>query len=204
MPRYSSPQDPYPAAVDRTEAPGEESNEAAIRSALERNLPGLLAFIRLHAGPLVMQKEWSSDLAGSVCREVLEDLPAFEYRGEVPFRKWLCQVALNKIRARGRSLRAARRDVGREVPIHGELEPDALRPGFTTPSRIAIREEDMVALERAFADLPEDYRKVVIASRILGQSAAEIGAEMDRSEGAVRVLLHRALFRLGALMGPAE
>jgi RNA polymerase sigma-70 factor (ECF subfamily) len=180
--------------------PAEEGG-AELAAALERNLPALLAYIRLHAGPLVLAKESTADVAQSVCREVLEEMSGFEYRGEIPFRKWLCQVALNKIRERGRSLRAARRDVAREVPAPTGVDLGSLQPGFTTPSRIAIREEDMLAMERAFAQLPEDYRKVIVAARILGQSGAEIAAEMDRTEGAVRVLLHRALFRLGALMG---
>jgi RNA polymerase sigma-70 factor (ECF subfamily) len=65
---------------------------------------------------------------------------------------------------------------------------------------VAIRAEDMQQLEAAFARLPEDYRQVLVSSRILGLSHGEIAEEMGRSEGAVRVLLHRALVRLGWLL----
>ena len=41
---------------------------------------------------------------------------------------------------------------------------------------------------------------MITAARIFGQSHAEIAKELDKSEGAVRVLLHRALVRLARAM----
>jgi len=46
----------------------------AIDELLHRYLPGLRAFVRLRASPAVRAKESASDIAQSVCREVLEDL----------------------------------------------------------------------------------------------------------------------------------
>ena len=174
----------------------------AVASLLEQHLSGLLAYVRLHAGEHILHQESSADLVQSVCREVLEGLDGFEYRGEAAFRKWLFTAALNKIRERGRRLGAAKRGSGRRTISPPDLA--ALLPSFTTPSRVAIAEEDMARLERAFAELPEDHRRVITAAKILGQPHAEIAQELGRSEGAVRVLLHRALFRLGALMGSGE
>jgi RNA polymerase sigma factor (sigma-70 family) len=48
-------------------------------------------------------------------------------------------------------------------------------------------------MERAFDLLSDDHREVITLSRIVGLSHAEIAAELGRSEGAVRVLLSRAL-----------
>jgi hypothetical protein len=59
---------------------------------------------------------------------------------------------------------------------------------------------DMRRLEVVFAQLPEDYRQVITLARIVGLSHAEIAGEMGRNEGTVRVLLHRALVRLGWLL----
>lgn len=51
----------------------------------------------------------------------------------------------------------------------------------------------MSAAWQAVARLPEDRRRAIILRFVDEMSTAEIAAVLDRSEGAVRVLLHRAL-----------
>jgi len=76
----------------------------------------------------------------------------------------------------------------------------SLRASFATASEQAIHGEDLEALELCFELLPEEYRGVIVASKLLGQSHEEIAAELGKNEGAVRMLLHRALARLSRLM----
>ena len=80
------------------------------------------------------------------------------------------------------------------------MDPAVFLPSFTTPSQAAIKKEDMDLLERAFSQLPENYKQVITLARIMGLSRAEVATEMGSNEGAVRVLLHRALLKLGLLM----
>ncbi len=175
-------------------------DRAAVEALLADHMPQLLAYVRLHAGPALLQRESSADIMQSVCREVLEGLDGFELRGAPAFRKWLFTAALSKIRERGRRAGAARRDAGREV---AGLDLAAILPGFSTPSQVAIHDEDMARLEASFAALDDDDRHVITAVKLLGQSHAEVALELGKSEGAVRVQLHRALFRLGeSLAGP--
>jgi RNA polymerase sigma factor (sigma-70 family) len=77
---------------------------------------------------------------------------------------------------------------------------DGLHASFASASQIAMRNEDLEVLEECFDEMPDDYRRVIVAARLLGQSTAEIAAEMKRGEGAVRMLLHRALAHLGSRM----
>jgi RNA polymerase sigma-70 factor (ECF subfamily) len=70
----------------------------------------------------------------------------------------------------------------------------------STPSELAIKNEELAALEACFEQLPEDYRQVIVAARLLGQSHGEIAADLGRNEGAVRMLLHRAMAKLARLM----
>lgn len=174
----------------------------AIEALLERHLPGLMAYVRLHAGPLVLHRESCSDIVQSACRQVLEQMDRFEYRGEPAFRKWLFVTALNKIRERQRYYQAAKRDFKREERQRGESRGDLaeILPSFLTPSHAAIADEDMERLEHAFSQLSPEQRQVITLARIIGLSHAEIAEELGRTEGAVRVLLHRALLRLGWLM----
>jgi DNA-directed RNA polymerase specialized sigma24 family protein len=46
---------------------------------------------------------------------------------------------------------------------------------------------------------------VITLAHLVGLSRAEIAQQMDKSEGAVRVLLHRALARMSAILsGPSD
>ena len=153
-------------------------------------------------GKLLRDKESVADLAQSVCREVLQSLDGFEYRGLPPFRKWLFQKALTKIQQRQRYYLADKRHPAREQAVPGESGDGlaAMDASFCTPSQVAIKNEDLDRLDAAFAELPEEHRQVITLSRLFGYAHSEIAAEMGRSEGAVRVLLHRALARLAWVM----
>ncbi len=192
-------EDDHRTLVDRTT----QGDAAAIETLLERHLPGLLAYVRLHAGEFLRRKEASQDLVQSVCREVLASVDRFEHRGEPAFRAWLFAKALGKIRDRQRYWLAARRDARRERDLPegtNAVGRAAVQPAFASPSEVAIGEEEMRRLEDAFRELPEDYRQVITLARIVGLPHAEIAPQMGRSAAATRVLLYRALARLGRLM----
>ena len=165
---------------------------------LDQHLARLRAFVRLKMGRFLRSKESSADLVQSVCREVLEDLPRFEYRTEGSFRHWLFTRAERKIQKRGRFYRQQKRDAAREVAYDlGEDDAvlDGVRPLFT-PSQHARAAEELDRLEDAFQALPDDYREVILLSRIVGLSHEEIAERMGRSRQAIWSLLSRALARL--------
>jgi RNA polymerase sigma-70 factor (ECF subfamily) len=167
----------------------------ALEQLLEKHLDGLHAFVRLQTGPLLRAEESCADLVQSVCREVLEDLSAFDYRGEAAFRQWLFKQALSKIRHRYRHYTAAKRDVRRRAGE--EIALMSCYASLCTPSQELGQREAIARIEAAFARLPADYQQVILLHRIVGMSHAEIGDQMERSEGSVRMLLFRALARLG-------
>ena len=176
----------------------------AIDSLLVRHLPALRAYVRLQAGEAIRMKESISDLAQSVCREVLEDLDRFDYRGEAAFKHWLFTKAMHKIRDRVKFYNAAKRKVGREIDRAGADDQDVSYADqyadLVTPSRIVGGREALAQVEKLCDELPEDHREVIVLSRIVGLSHAEIGERMGRSESAARQLLHRALVRLSGLL----
>lgn len=178
----------------------------AIDALLERYLPALRAFIRLRAGAEIRARESVSDLVQSVCLEALRDMGSFRYQGEVAFRKWLFTMALRKVMDRGRHLRFRREKGLLEIPASQNSNPSEesrildCYASFCTPSADAMFRERMERIERAFDELPEEYRDVIVQSRIVGLSYAEIGTEMGRSDEAVRKLLARGLARLSRLL----
>lgn len=183
-------------------------DSAAVEALLERYLPGLSAFVRLRAGPLLRARESSSDLVQSVCREVLEHVDRYRYRSEGLFKQWLFTTAARKIADRADHVQAQRRDVRREVALDDAAAATSSSQGWfadacrslVTPSRQLIAREEVAATERALLSLPDDHREVILLARIVGLSAKEIGEQMDRSESAVRSLLHRALADLCELV----
>ena len=169
-----------------------------------RHLPRLRAFVRVHSNALVRQHESCSDLVQSVCREVLAGAGTFLYQGEGAFRSWLFRTALNKILARTRHLTQQKRDLRREVHDGAGVDYSDLMAASPSASQLAAASELRDRMERAFDCLPDDYRQVIALSRIVGLTHTEIAAEMQRSEGAVRVLLSRALVAFTAALDRAD
>ena len=175
-------------------------DRAAIERLLVRQLPGLEAFVRLRMGSALRSRAEPPDLVQSVCREVLEDLTGFEYRGEAPFRHWLYTRAENKLREKHRYHRAEKRNSAREVdPPDGSTVMPAYQT-LCTPSRELAAREAMARIEAAFDSLPDDYREAISLHKLCGLGHAEIAVQMKRSEGAVRNLVYRGLSRLALLV----
>jgi RNA polymerase sigma-70 factor (ECF subfamily) len=122
----------------------------------------------------------------------LVGLPRFEER--VPadgnpdastFRVWLFGIARNAV---SNERRRARRHPAIPLEVTNAVaDDDALLDD------VAARRDEASAAWRAVASLPEDRRRAIVLRFVDEMSASEIGAILGRSEGAVRVLIHRAL-----------
>jgi RNA polymerase sigma-70 factor (ECF subfamily) len=175
-------------------------DRSAIQQLLVRHLPGLEAFVRLRMGPGLRQKATPPDLVQSVCREVLEDLTGFEFRGEAPFRHWLFTRAENKLKEKHRYHAAEMRSRSREETLpDGSTFLPAYRT-LCTPSREVEVREAVARIEAAFDQLPDDYREAITLHKLCGLSHAEIAERLERSEGAVRNLVYRGISRLALLV----
>jgi RNA polymerase sigma-70 factor, ECF subfamily len=174
---------------------------SAIAEVLQAYLPRLHQFVRARLGPQLRSREDSVDIVQSTVRELLAERD-FEWRGEVEFRAWLFQAALNKIRAKARFHAAEKRNADLEaVPNGSTLQAfDTLVADQPTPSRVAMAHEEFQRLETAMAQLSEPHREVLTLARIVGLPHALIAKQLGRSEAAVRQLLVRAMAALGELM----
>lgn len=141
----------------------------------------------------------AQDVTSQVFLRALAGLPGFREQAEPPdssFRVWLFQIArhtLSNERRRERRHPQAPLERALHVRAPADVEADA-----------ATREQ----LERAWqaiARLPPDRRRVLVLRFVQEMSASEIGAVMGRSEGAVRVLIHRAVHSVARqLRGDAD
>lgn len=193
------PTDPQSKDVQALAQRASQGDRPAIEALLLRFLPRLRAFVRLRIDGALRQRESCSDIVQSACREVLEHAGTYRYQGEEQFRAWLFKAALNKILERRRFLLAQRRDARRDAG-GGDLDLADLQMELQSPSQMAIAGELAGEMEAAFDRLPEDYREVITLTRIVQLSHAEAAQQMGRSEGAVRMLLSRALLAYVAAM----
>ena len=121
----------------------------------------------------------------------LASLPRFQERAgpteadeASTFRIWLFRIARNVIAERRRTQR-------RRPEASLAVVADAVDP--TDVEGSAIARDEAAAAWRAVAALPDDRRRAIVLRFVHELTTAEIADVLDRSEGAVRVLLHRAL-----------
>ena len=115
-----------------------------------------------------------------------------QFRDEgATFRSWLFRIAHNQL---ANALRARSRR--RDESLDHVREPAAA----DDPARLASLADDARRLRESVASLSEDRRQVVILRFVDGLTSREIGEVLGRTEGAVRVLQHRALRELAVLL----
>jgi RNA polymerase sigma-70 factor (ECF subfamily) len=100
------------------------------------------------------------------------------------FRVWLFRIARNVVANRRRATR--RHPVASLELVDAVADPEAFETG------VEVRDEAAAAW-RAVGRLPADRRRALVLRFVDEMSTAEIAGVLGRSEGAVRVLLHRAL-----------
>jgi RNA polymerase sigma-70 factor, ECF subfamily len=132
----------------------------------------------------------AEDLTEEVFIKAWEALPRYSI-GEYPFVTWLYRIARNTIV-----------DYHRKTK-HAPLSEVALRllrvPG-STPEEHAEMQRNASLLTEALGKLTEEEQQVVVLRFVEELTHQEVGAIMGKSEGACRVIQHRALTNLHALL----
>jgi RNA polymerase sigma-70 factor (ECF subfamily) len=112
-----------------------------------------------------------------------------------PLRPWLIRIAhnlaANYYRDRSRRPQTPIDDVG------------TLSAPHTTEGLVESRQE-LARIIDAVQQLPDDRREALIMRFALGMDNREIARAMDRSDGATKVLLHRAIRQLEGIVKQAE
>jgi RNA polymerase sigma-70 factor, ECF subfamily len=123
---------------------------------------------------------------------------------------WLRAALANNIRDARRHLRRKRRDVARERSLEGELHASSqqldgkLAALESSPSRRAMRQEDLLRLADALWKLPAAQRDAVVLHHLQGWTLSETAKRLDKTDAAVAGLLHRGLRKLRELLCEAS
>lgn len=174
-------------------------DRTALEELLCRALPELRSYVRRQAGPLITSLETESDIVQSVCREILRNGKAFRHPNENAFRRWLYTTALRKLSNRHEKWTSGKRSA--HVIADDEHPYELADEASLSASAQFVLDEELLRLKRAMDALSPEYREVIIRAKIGGESREEIGAQLGRSPGSTRMLLHRALAELTRLLG---
>ncbi len=113
----------------------------------------------------------------------------------------LAMITVQKCTKRRKHLRAARRDVGRDVRWDEASEPSAWLPDRApTPEEAAILTETVERLFQAMT--PED--RPIVEQILMGYTAPEVAVQLGCSERTVRRVRQRAQRRHERLADPRE
>jgi RNA polymerase sigma-70 factor, ECF subfamily len=146
------------------------------------------AFLRLG------NAEDAADTASETFCRALKNLNSFQFRRSASIYPWLHQIANNLVI-----------DLVRDRPPGGMLSLDAqtaeeidtflehLPADGPSPQELVERSEVQVLVRQAIARLPADQGRAVALRFLEDFSIRQIAQTLDRTEGAVKSLLHRAL-----------
>ncbi len=144
-----------------------------------------------------------SDVVQETFFEAHRDFVQFRGKTSGEFLAWLRRILVNNLcRVVEQHVLAEKRDVRREVSMErlaSALEQSTARleavlpdPG-SSPSAGAHRREMEIVLADQLAELPTDYRDVIVLRHIEALPFEEVARRMERSSGAVRMLWLRAV-----------
>jgi RNA polymerase sigma-70 factor, ECF subfamily len=161
-----------------------KSDPAAFAKLYDRYVDAIHAYVYHQTGSW----ERAEDVTATTFMRAYAEIGKFEWRG-VPYSAWLYRVAYNLV------LRDHRRPGWIELP-EGLVDPGE------GPEDAAVRSEQVRRIQAAVRHLSKDQRQAITLRFGSGLRNAEVGQVMRKSEGAVKLLVFRALKALERQLGP--
>ena len=149
----------------------------------------LLVFIGARLGERLRARVEPQDILQDAYAAAWQGISQFNYSDDGAFLRWMCRIVDHRLRDANDYFTAAKRQV-QEIP----------QSAPTGPVTALSRAEDRERLQAALTQLSGEHREVILLRYFQGLSAEETGERMQRSTGAIRNLLSRALVELGKHM----
>jgi len=181
-----------------------------IRESLGRLLQTYANYIKLVAaaqvGARLKVRVSPSDVVQETFLQAHRTFDQFRGRTEAEFLAWLQRILASQLtHLYEKHILAEKRDARREVSLDevgAKLERSTARLALVladnapSPSSLAQQHERAVMLADELAELPPDYRQVLLLRNLEGLPFGEVAERMQRSPGAVRMLWLRAVDKL--------
>jgi RNA polymerase sigma-70 factor (ECF subfamily) len=164
----------------------QQGDRSAIAALYNENQPRVYRYIAYRVGDAAV----ADDLTAEVFVSMVKNINQFEYRGR-PFLAWLYTIAGNMVKMHYRGQHKFEFE-----PLPDEMIDQNTNPADITQSRLTHDE-----LMAAMPQLTDGQRQVILLKFIEGFDNAEIASMMNKTEGAIRILQHRALLALRQVLG---
>ena len=170
----------------------------------------LKVLAELHLDRKLRGKLDASDVVQQTMLRAYSALGGLRQREPEVLAAWLRRILASTLADAAKHYDRDKRDVGLERSLHADLDRSA--SGFaswivadhTSPSGRAERNEELLRLVGALADLPEPMREVVVLKHCQGWTLQQIADRIGRSVPAVASLLRRGLEDLRSRMNTKE
>jgi RNA polymerase sigma-70 factor, ECF subfamily len=163
-----------------------KARDATAISELYQRYAGLvLRYIYLR----VAEHELAQDLTQEVFIKIIHGIGRFEYRDEKAFLGWLYTIAANVLSSHMRR----RRVLATPFDPRDELIDQRSQDDARTIT-------DRVAIQQALGQLTPDQQQVVALRFFADMSNSEIAGILQRTEGAIKAIQHRALQSLQKIL----
>ncbi|PRX45548.1 RNA polymerase sigma-70 factor (ECF subfamily) [Prauserella shujinwangii] len=191
--------DPVDAAMEETWAlvrAAQHGDTAAFGELYDRYVEPVYRYVLFRLG----DRHVAEDVTSETFLRALRRITSVTYQGR-DVGAWFITIARNLVLDHVKSSRFRLEVVTDEVTESGAPAfggtPTAGSPG---PEQQVISKTTNAELLRCIADLGDDQRECIILRFMQGHSVAETAAIMNRNEGAIKALQHRAVRRLAQLM----
>jgi RNA polymerase sigma-70 factor (ECF subfamily) len=181
-----------------------EENAAAATLEKYRNYLHLLA--RLQLDPRLQGKMDPSDVVQQTLLKAYQGLGQFRGQSSAEQAAWLRQILANTLANAVRDFGRARRDVDLERSLQLSLDDSSSRleawlaAEQSSPSQQAERNEQVLRLAEALAELPDPQREVLVLRHCHGWALAEIAEHLGRTRASIASLLRRGLKQMRELL----
>lgn len=159
-------------------AQAKRGDQAAYGTLYERYVDPIFRYVRSRVG----DDHTAEDITEAVFLRSFESLGSYREKG-LRYSSFLYQVARNLLVDHYRNSEDL---LSLESAEHAALE------SRSTDEEIILREQ-AARLRHAMEQLPDEYQEIIRLRVLMELPTAEAATWMERSEGATRVLLHRAL-----------
>ena len=159
----------------------------------------LTVLATVHLDPRLRGKLDPADVVQQVMARAVTALSGLRSTDAAVVTAWLRAILASELADVAKHYDRDKRDVNRERSIEADLDRSAsglgawLTSGHSSPSQRAARNEDVLRLADALADLPDLMREAVVLKHCQGWTLQEIASRMEKTVPAVASLLRRGL-----------
>lgn len=179
-------------------------DQQALDQFLQVNREALLAFIRSRLGSHLRKKVEPEDILQDASMEAVRTLQQTDLSNWDPL-NWLFNICERKIiDAHRRHFASQKRDARREAALPAGSDAagiaNLLAASMTTPSAAFSRDQRQLRMLAALEMLPEHECEALRLRYLVGLPSKEIAKNFKKSDGAMRVMISRALSKLQEML----